>query len=152
MSDLSPTSEQRWHLTIETVKTWYQSHMSMTPIQRLSHHPVVSENLKLKKWGRLERRAASLLTGALPEQLREEVISLKSVTTLGIICKAMLAYQPGGLSERSAILSALQNAESPPECSSVSSATSQLRKWIRWKRREVGVASGISSSSKSSPP
>ena len=149
MSDLSPTSEQRWDLTIETVKTWYQSHMSMTPIQRLSHHPVVSENLKLKKWGRLERRAASLLMGALPEQLREEVISSKSVTTLGIICKAMLAYQPGGLSERSAILSAF---ESPPECSSVSSATSQLRKWIRWKRREVGVASGISSSSKSSPP
>ena len=51
----------------------------------------------------------------------------------------MLAYQPGGLSERSAILTAL---ESPPECNSVPSATSQLRKWIRWKRRatEVGVA------------
>ena len=139
MSDLSPTSEQWWDLTIETAKTWYQPHMSMTPIQRLSHHPAVSENLKQKKWGRLERRAASLLMGALPEQLREEVISSKSVTTLGIICKAMLAYQPGGLSERSAILTAL---ESPPECNSVPSATSQLRKWIRWKRRatEVGVA------------
>ena len=113
--------------------------MQMTPIQRLSHHPVASEDLKRKKWARLERRAASLLMAALPEQLREEVISAKSVNALAIVCKAMLQYQPGGLSERSAILASL---ESPPECSTVASAISQLRKWIRWKRRatEVGVA------------
>ena len=139
MSDLSPTSEQWWDLTLDTAKQWYVAHMSLTPIQRLSHHPAVPDSLKQRRWGRLERRAASLLMAALPEQLREEVISSKSVTALGIIAKAMLSYQPGGLTERSAILSAL---ESPPECNTVSAAMSQLRKWIRWKRRatEVGVA------------
>eukprot|EP00435_Cladocopium_sp_Y103_P033016 s3094_g8.t1 len=80
-----------------------------------------------------------LLMAALPESLKEEVISSKSVTTLCILTKAMIQYQPGGLSERSAILSAL---ESPQESPTIASAVTQLRKWIRWKRRaqEVGVA------------
>lgn len=76
---------------------------------------------------------------ALPEQLREEVITAKEVSTLGILTKAMVQYQPGGLSERASILTAL---ESPSEASSVSAATIALRKWIRWRRRaiEVGVS------------
>ena len=113
--------------------------MNMTPIQRLSHQPALPDALKQRKWGRLERRASSLLMAALPEQLKEEVISSKSVSALVIVSKAMLSYQPGGLTERSAILFAL---ESPQECSSMAGAISQRRKWIRWKRRatEVGVA------------
>eukprot|EP00435_Cladocopium_sp_Y103_P055570 s436_g18.t1 len=55
-------------------------------------------------------RSAALLMAALPHSLKEEVISSKSVTTLGILTKAMIQYQPGGLSERSAILSALVRA------------------------------------------
>ena len=139
MSDLSTTSEEWWNQTLQVAKDWYGQHMKLTPIQRLTHSPEVTPELKARKWGRLERRAASLLMSALPEQLKEEVVSSKAVTTLGILAKAMLQYQPGGLSERSAILQAL---ESPMESTTVPSAISQLRKWIRWKRRavEVGVA------------
>lgn len=69
---------------------------------------------------------------ALPDSLREEVVSSKSVNALAKICKAMLQYQPGGLGERTSILHAL---ESPNEASSIGNAVTALRKWIRWKRR-----------------
>ena len=80
-----------------------------------------------------------MLLSALPESLKEEVIAAKSITALGILSRAMLQFQPGGLTERSAILAAL---ESPMEATSVASAILQLRRWIKWKRRamEVGVS------------
>ena len=128
MGDLSATSEAWWDQTLELAKAWYQQHMQLTPIQRLTHHPVATEELKAKKWGRLERRASSLLMSSLPEALREEVISSKSLTTSGILTKAMVQYQPGALSERSAILAAL---ESPSESTTIPAAINQLRKSIR---------------------
>ena len=56
----------------------------------------------------------------------------------------MLQYQPGGLSERGAILQAL---ESPAESTSISMAVTQLGKWIRWKRRAVDMGVAIPDSS-----
>lgn len=140
MSDLSATSMEWWELVVSHAKQWYDDHMSMTPIQRLTHLPQPSSKLVQKRWVRLERRAASLLMNALPESLREEVVSSKSVNALAIICKAMLQYQPGGLSERASILNALEN---PPEASSIGTAVTSLRKWIRWKRRAQELNIGI---------
>ena len=139
MADLSTSSEQWWSLMMKTVTSWYSHHMTLTPIQRLTHQPTMPDELKAKRWGRLERRAASLLMSALPEALKEEIIASKSVSALGILSKAMLQYQPGGLGERGAILQAL---ESPSESPTVATAITQLRKWIRWKRRalEMGVS------------
>lgn len=61
---------------------------------------------------------------AIPEQLREEIVSSKAMTTLGILAKAMQLYQPGGLSEKSAILAAL---ESPGEAPNVHTAITTLQ-------------------------
>ena len=140
MADLSTSSEEWWSETVRTARSWYAKHMTLTPIQRLTHHPEPSVLMKERRWSRLERRASSLLMGALPEALKEEVISAKSVTALGILCKSMAQYQPGGLSERTAILSAL---ESPPEATNVQMAVTSLRKWIRWKRRAMELEVSI---------
>ena len=119
-------------------------HMTLTPIQRLSHSPELTDHLKQKKWMRLEKRATSLLMAALPEMLREEVVSAKAVSAVGILSRAMLLYQPGGLGDRGAILQAL---ESPVQSSTVSMAIVQLRKWIRWKRRALEMNASIPDSS-----
>ena len=139
MSDLSSNSQHWWEATMKVVSTWYAHHMTLTPIQRLSHVPELPDHLKQRKWSRLEKRAASLLMASIPETLREEVVASKAVSTHGIMSKAMLVYQPGGLGERGAILQAL---ESPQESATISTAITQLRKWIRWKRRacEMGVS------------
>ena len=131
--------ETWWDLTLSTARAWYDNHTNVSPIQRLTNVAKPTPELQQKKWTRLERRASSLLLGALPELLKEEVIASKSITALGILTRAMLQFQPGGLTERSAILSAL---EAPAEASSVASAIVQLRRWIRGKRKafEVGVS------------
>ena len=139
MGDLSNTSEAWWSKTMETAKAWYDRHMLLTPIERLTHSPQPTDDLRSSKWVRLERRASALLLACIPEALKEEVISAKQVSTLGIMCKAMIQYQPGGLAERAAILNAL---EQPTEAQSTGAAVAQLRKWIRWRRRaaELGVS------------
>lgn len=98
MSDLDSTSEEWWDLTLSTAKTWYANHLKLTHTQKLTNFPEATQELKLRKWSRLERRASSLLMAALPDSLKEEVVSSKSVTTMGILAKAMLQYQPGRLS------------------------------------------------------
>ncbi|CAL1136815.1 unnamed protein product [Cladocopium goreaui] len=139
MADLSSTSEMWWDLTLSTARTWYDHHMKLSPIERLTSTPRPTPELQQKKWSRLERRASSLLLNALPQTMNEEVIAAKSITALGILSRAMLQFQPGGLTERSAILTAL---EAPMEAATVGSAIQQLRRWMRWKRRalEVGVS------------
>ena len=96
MSDLSSNSQHWWEATMKVVSTWYAHHMTLTPIQRLSHVPELPDHLKQRKWSRLEKRAASLLMASIPETLREEVVASKAVSTHGIMSKAMLVYQPGG--------------------------------------------------------
>ena len=66
-------------------------------------------------------------------------MATKTLNPLGILSKLMVQYQPGGLSEKGIIL---KNLESPAEASSLSTALTSLRRWLRWKRRaeELGVA------------
>ena len=78
MADLSSTSEMWWDLTLSTARAWYDNHMKLSPIQRLTNAPQTTPELQQKKWSRLERRASSLLLGALPESLKEEVIASKA--------------------------------------------------------------------------
>ena len=138
MSDLSQSSEQWWEETLKAARRWYEKHMALTPIERLTHKAVATPGMTKAKWSRVEHRAASLLLAAVPESLKEEVISSKEVTTLAILTRGMCVYQPGGLSERVAVLGAL---ESPPEAPTINAAISSLRRWLRWKRRaaEIGV-------------
>ena len=132
MSDLFPTSEDWWTQMLATATQWYESHLKMSPLERLSHRPVPTASLLQRRWMRLERRSSALLLAAIPEGLREEVVSTKNITTLGILSKGLVQYQPGGLAERSAILAALEN---PQEAQTVGAAVATLRKWQRWKRR-----------------
>ena len=123
MGDLSSSSEEWWQAMVAAARKWYTDHMGKTPLDRLQHHPEVPPSLQLKKWSRLERRASSLLLAALPEGLRE-VVSSRSLTTLGILTKGMTQYQPGGLAEKSAILAAL---ESPPEAGTIAHAAAMAQ-------------------------
>eukprot|EP00438_Fugacium_kawagutii_P026560 Skav206294 [mRNA] locus=scaffold3268:30491:38245:+ [translate_table: standard] len=138
MSDLSQTSQSWWEATLDAARKWYETHMTLSPIARLTHHPVPTPEMNKPKWKRVERRAAALLMTAIPDQLKEEIISSKSVSTLGILAKGMQMYQPGGMTEKMAILNALEN---PVEATTVAGAVTTLRRWMRWRRRasEVGV-------------
>eukprot|EP00438_Fugacium_kawagutii_P029791 Skav227164 [mRNA] locus=scaffold502:278286:285743:- [translate_table: standard] len=139
MQDLSESSELWWAETLRTARAWYEAHMKLSPIQRLSHEPTPTDVMKQKKWSRVERRATSMLMLAIPEPLKEEIVASKSLSVLGVLTKGMLMYQPGGMTEKTAILTSL---ESPAEAQTISAGISTLRRWMRWRRRaeEVGVS------------
>ena len=139
MGDLSPTSHMWWQLVMEEARGWYDVHQSLSPLERVSHKPSPSERLQETRWSRLERRASSLLLASLPDSQKEEMVATKNLTPLAMVARLMVVYQPGGLSEKSIILKAL---EQPVEASCLSTALVGLRRWLRWKRRaaEVGVA------------
>eukprot|EP00434_Breviolum_minutum_P003898 symbB.v1.2.003425.t1/scaffold183.1/size281544/9 len=139
MGDLTSSSSIWWSTLLSEAKTWYEEHQTLGPLEKLSHKPVASLNLSKTKWTRLDRRVTSLMLAALPESAREEMVATKTLNPLGILSKLMVQYQPGGLSEKGIIL---KNLESPAEASSLSTALTSLRRWLRWKRRaeELGVA------------
>ena len=80
-----------------------------------------------------------MLMSSIPEPIKDEILSSRMVTTFGILCKLYVAYQPGGLAEKSLVLAALEN---PREETSLGNGVSGLRKWIRWRRRakDIGVS------------
>ena len=139
MEDLSDTAEIWWKLLRKEAMVWYEDHMAMSPLDRLTHEVVPSLEISKSRWSRLERRAAGLLMAAIPSSIREEVVSTRSVNAMGILTRLFTVYQPGGLAEKALILSSLEN---PKEESSVSGAVQSLRRWIRWRRRasDVGVS------------
>lgn len=139
MADLTASSQEWWETLLVEARKWYDLHVRKTPLERLTHHPTPSEELTLKKWSRLEKRAATMLLMGIPESQREELIATKQVTAMGIICRLFTTYQPGGLAEKEVILKAL---EMPQEAGSLTEAVGCIRKWMRWRSRakELGVS------------
>ena len=138
MSDLTSSSSTWWELIVAEARDWYRKHQSMKPLEKLKHSVKPSPVLQDGKWRRLEKRASTLLLKALPDQQKEDLIATKDLSVLGIVCRLMLNYQPGGGQEKQSVLNAIEN---PAEASNVSEAITGLRKWLRWKRRseEIGV-------------
>ena len=132
ISDLSTTSEVWWGEMVKQVQQWYQDHIKMAPLERAAHGPQAPMTLQVKKWQRLERRVASMLLSAVPEQRREELVASKRLNVFSILCHLQLTYQPGGLGEKQTLL---QNIESPPEALTLGDAVLGLKRWMRWRQR-----------------
>ena len=132
MSDLSATSGSWWTMLVKEASSWYAEHLRLQPLDRVTHDPTPSSDLTQPRWGRLERRASTMLLSAIPQGLREELVASKRLSALKIVCQLMILYQPGGLGEKELILRQL---ESPPEATTVAEAVQGLRRWFRWKGR-----------------
>ena len=138
MGDLSNGSQQWWEATLDASRRWYNKHQEKTPLERVGHKPTIPDEIQDPKFQRLEKRATALLMAAIPQTQQEEVIAGKDVSTMAVLCRLMCSYQPGGLSEKAAILAALDSTE---EAQTLAQAVTGLRRWLRWHRRagEVDV-------------
>ena len=125
-----------------SVRRWYAEHQEKTPLERANHKPQVPLSLQdqvFKDWRRGSLHfSCRPYHQAIPSTQQDDVLASKEVNTVGILSRLMLCYQPGGLSEKGAILSAL---DSPEEAQTLAGAVTGLRRWLRWHRRagEVGV-------------
>ena len=67
--------------------------------------------------------------------VKEELVATRALSSLRLVSKLMVLYQPGGTHERSIIL----RLEEPSETTSPAEACTGLRKWMRWLQQASDI-------------
>ena len=83
-------------------------------------------------WSRVEQSGSVALLKALPESIKQEVITSRDVGSVPILFRILKTYQPGGLAERSTLLRQLVEQKVP---SAIGDWLQALRSWRRWLTR-----------------
>ena len=73
-----------------------------------------------------------MLLKALPESIKQEVISGRNMSAVSIVFRVFKAYQPGGLAERGSLLKQLVEVRAP---TNLGEWLTSLRGWRRWLLR-----------------
>ena len=127
---LSPSANVWWQGVEIPATLAYRRWLVADPLGRLSIDPssVVGEFL----YGRVESRSVSLLLAAVPQSIRDDVVTNRWLTSASILFRILCLFQPGGSSERSHLLSQLVN---PDPCRSFAEAIKGLRRWQQGLQR-----------------
>ena len=128
MSDLSSTSGVWWQLIVGAAQDGYRQWILSGPLDRLRLRPPVPA--EASKWPRTEQRAVTMLLACLPEGVRRDLIASRRLSTVEIIYKLLITYQPGGPQERTVLLKDITEdrlGNSP----SVQEVLNTLRMWRR---------------------
>ena len=136
MGDLSYSSSEWWDMVRMAVDDCYRAWLNASPLERLRMKPQV--DMKTKLWPRTERRALSMLLAAIPEAIRDELVSSRKLSTDQVMYKLCVTFQPGGGAERTKLL---QNITDSKCGSSVPEILDWIRTWRRYvqRAREIQV-------------
>ncbi|CAE7940779.1 RE1, partial [Symbiodinium sp. KB8] len=133
MSSLSSSASLWWQSVMSKVRVLYTKWLESTPVQRLQiRQEVLVQRPLLDRYQRVEQRAAMLLLDSLPDDLKNEVISVRAVTVEAMVFLVHCSFQPGGSAEKAYLL---QFLTAPDTSNSVDAALTMARKWIRLLRR-----------------
>ncbi|CAE7943445.1 unnamed protein product, partial [Symbiodinium sp. KB8] len=128
MASLSSSAAAWWQGVMTKVKVLYTRWLESTPVQRLQiRQEVLGQRPPLDRYQRVEQRAAMLLLDSLPDDLKNEVISVRAVTVEAMVFLVHCSFQPGGSAEKAYLLQFLTT----PDAATLTLA----RKWIRLLRR-----------------
>ena len=133
IGDVSSQAASWWHYVMEQVTNRYQQWLEAGPLQKLNIECPDPEKVS-KGHTRLAQRITTLLLGALPESLRQELVATRQLHVPGIMFAIYRRYQPGGLREKTQMLAELTGtkpAGSPAE------AVEKLRLWRRQLLRAI---------------
>ena len=105
---LSPSADV-WYSSVEiAANQGYSQWLVADPLGRLSLDPSsVVALFDVHKFQRVESRAVTLLLAAVPNSVRDDIITNRWLSTASIMFRILCAYQPGGSSERAQLLSQL---------------------------------------------
>eukprot|EP00434_Breviolum_minutum_P026407 symbB.v1.2.023347.t1/scaffold2131.1/size88260/2 len=134
MGDLSYSSKEWWDLIRQSVDQCYAEWLNTGPLERFRLKPQPDDRIRL--WPRTERRALSMLLGAVPDTIKEEIISSRKLTTDQVLYRLYVTYQPGGASERTKLLQCITDAK-------CGTALGDVVEWIRLWRRYVQRATEL---------
>ena len=85
---------------------------------------------------RVESRAVTLLLAAVPNSVRDDIITNRWLSTASVMFRILCAYQPGGSSERAQLLSQLV---SPEQCKGFQEAIKIFRRWQQLLQRATEI-------------
>ena len=132
MQDLSATSSVWWQGVMDLVQATYSKWLSANPLERLQLEPLGHEKFTSAKWTRVNS-SCTLVLQCLVESVKGDLIARRVVQSMPMIMfRLHTCYQPGGASERSTVLSNLQNPTPP---TSLEGSLTFLRAWPRWLQR-----------------
>ena len=84
-----------------------------------------SSALQAAVYQRLEARACQMLVKAVPEQVYQDLVASRHISTVALLFRVLCLYQPGGLAERQQLL---QGLTSPPSVTSFVDLSNGLRR------------------------
>lgn len=92
ISDLSTSASVWWKTSVAAAESWYKAHMALSPLDRIRHKVETPEEVLQQKWERLERRVATMLLQALPQEVCGELVAARRLTTFGVITHLLAEF------------------------------------------------------------
>lgn len=133
IGDVSSQAASWWSFAMDQVTSRYQRWLEAGPLEKLNVG--CPDPIQMAKGHtRLAQRITTLLLGALPESIRQELVATRQLHVPGIMFAIYRRYQPGGLKEKTQTLADLSNtkpAATPAE------AVERLRLWRRQLLRAI---------------
>ena len=134
--DLSDMSQLWWGRVEWEAQQLYQRWSKASALEKGLIAATVSPELIDARFRRLESRAYSMLQASVPQVIRDELIASRSLTCVGLLYQVLKVYAPGGLQERSQVLTELTHLG---VAKSASEAVQMLRSWQRSHARAVAM-------------
>ena len=130
MYDLATQSKEWWDQTIEEVETLYGVWLQASPLQRLRLRP--AEGAVPARLQRIEMKGVNMLLQILPEGIKRDIVSGRTLSSTVILFKLFTLFQPGGGSEKAGLLKQIVEPKVP---TSAGDLLTSLRQWRRWLSR-----------------
>jgi len=134
---LSISGESYWQRISKDAQDAYNRLVKATPVERLQI--TVRDKEDSPKWGRIRGVMSTMLMEALPTGLvQAEIVTRRQYHPSEILFAVLRQFQPGGASEKAALLNSLKNVGANKQASV---ALENLRQWTRKKERalELGL-------------
>ena len=129
MADISNSAKAWWEESLMVAQEHYSRWLRLSPLERLRSKPQVEVDPAFQ---RIEQRGIAMLLGALPDQLRRDLVSGRQLSVVHILYRLHVAYQPGGGAEKTQLL---KNLVESKFFTSVGELLMQVRLWRRWLSR-----------------
>ncbi|CAE7777630.1 GIP [Symbiodinium sp. KB8] len=112
MGDLSDTSHEWWKAVREVAGDHYKRWVTATPMEKLALALPKDAKLEHGKYGRVNSRAAGMILGALPTEVKSEMVTKKCTgSSTSLVFKLLTTYRPGGEQEKTLLLEQLTTPE-----------------------------------------
>ena len=136
VSDMSSGATYYWREVLLQARTYYERWLSLSPLERSQFQVSRSPELCEPRFVRAEQRLIGMILKAFPESLKQECIAGGLMSSVQLIWRALVRYQPGGAQERQLLLGYLTG---PPKAKSVQDAVQLLRRYSRWGIRSQAL-------------